>query len=228
MDDALIDPDLTAPEVTRFVASVGDVRIGGGTLTLYNDGEHELVQKASGAVYGRITAAAETRFRRHGGVLLAAEHAITVLNGGRPLTHDSSFRDVHVRAPVGIESVGFPRTLVPAPALALALRTLPLAENARFVPQLWLAAIVHWPVDIWVEEREEITVPAGTFDAWRVQLRCNFDDVARAIGELIASLVPPVTAHVATDPTGRLLRASFPTGPVPTDPRVVIEASEIA
>lgn len=228
MEDALPDPELTAPETTTFRALVDGAEVGRGTLTFRNDGDRDLVQEIAGEAFGRLTGSAETRFRRRGGSLLAAAQAVEIRDRDREVARDSSsFRDVHVPQ-FGGDIAPYPRTLVPAPALALALRTLPLAAKAKFVPQVWLTAIVHWPVDIRVEKREKVTVPAGTFDAWRVRLRPSLVDVAQALDELSATVVPPVIAHVAVDPAGRLLRLAFPTGPGRTDPPGLLEATEIA
>ncbi len=227
MDDALPDPQLAAPETTVFRALIDGEEIGGGTLTHRDDGDRDFVQEITGTAFGRLTGNVHTRFRRRGGALLAAEHTVEILDREREVTRDAAFfRDVHVPQ-LGGEAAPYPRTLVPAPALALALRTLPLREKAKFVPQVWLTAIVHWPVDIRVEKREKVTVPAGTFDAWRVRLRPSLVEVAQALDELSASVVPPVIAHVAIDPIGRLLRLSFPTGPGRTDPPGLLEATEI-
>lgn len=227
MEDALPDPELTAPETTTFRALIDGDEIGSGTLTFRTDGERDLVQEIAGTAFGRLTGSAQTRFRRRGGSLLAAAQTVEILDKDREVTRDTaSFRDVHVPQ-MGGDISPYPRTLVPAPALALALRTLPLAEKAKFVPQVWLTAIVHWPVDIRVEKREKVTVPAGTFDAWRVRLRPSLVDVAQALDELSATVVPPVIAHVAVDPAGRLLRLAFPTGPGRTDPPGLLEATEI-
>lgn len=228
MEDALPDPELAADETTTFRALIDGEPVGGGTLTFRNDGERELVQEVRGEAFGRLSGVAVTRFRRRGGDLLAAGQAVEILDKDREVTRDTaSFRDIHVPQ-LGGDIAPYPRTLVPAPALALALRTLPLREKAKFVPQVWLTAIVHWPVDVRVEKREKVTVPAGTFDAWRVRLRPSLVDVAQALDELSATVVPPVIAHVAVDPAGQLLRLAFPTGPARTDPPGLLEATEIA
>ncbi len=227
MDDALPDPELTAPETTRFRALIDGEQVGEGTLSFRNEGERELVQEIEGQAFGRLSGQAETRFRRRGGVLLAATQAVEIRDRDREVARDSSsFRDVHVPQ-LGGDIAPYPRTLVPAPALALALRTLPLKEKARFLPQVWLTAVAHWPVDVRVEKREAIEVPAGRFDAWRVRLRPSLVDVAQALDELSATVVPPVVAHVATQPSGRLLRLAFPTGPGRTDPPGLLEAVEL-
>lgn len=226
METALRDPDLQAPETTVFRATVDGEEVGGGTLTLRPDGDRELVQEISGEAYGRLSGSAETRFRRRNGELLAASQAIEVHDKQRELFREAAaFRDV--QAPqFGGELAPYPREMVPAPALAVALRVLPLAEKARFLPSVWLTAIVHWPLDMRVEKRERVTVPAGKLDCWRIRLRPSLVDVAQALDELSANVVPPLIAHVAVDGQ-RLVRFAFPTGPGRSDPPGLLEAIEL-
>lgn len=224
--DALPDPELDAAETTVFEASVDGEQVGGGTLTLAPEGDRELVQTIAGEAYGRLTGQVETRFRRRGGELLAAAQTIDLRDRERSLYRaDGTFRDV--QAPqFGGELSPYPRELLPAPALALALRTLPLKEKARFMPSVWLAAIVHWPLDLRVEKREKVDVPAGKLDCWRIRLRPSLVDVAQALDELSANVVPPVLAHVTVDGQ-RLVRLAFPTGPGRNDPPGLLEATEL-
>lgn len=213
-------------ETTVFRATVGGDPIGAGTLTLRPEGARELVQEIAGEAFGRVTAVVETRFRRRGGELLAASQTIDLRDRERELYRSSgSFRDV--QAPqFGGELSPYPRELLPAPALALALRTLPLAEKARFMPRLWLAAVVHWPLDLRVEKREPVELPAGAFDCWRIRLRPSLLGVAQALDELSANVVPPLVAHVAVDGQ-RLVRLAFPTGSGRGDPPGLLEATEL-
>ncbi|MDO8187272.1 hypothetical protein Q5424_16100 [Conexibacter sp. JD483] len=224
--DALPDPELEAEETTVFRATVDGEEVGGGTLTLRPEGERELVQAIAGEAFGRVSGTVETRFRRRGGELLAASQTIELRDRERELYRmNATFRDV--QAPqMGGELTPYPREMVPAPALALALRALPLGERARFVPRVWLAAVVHWPLDMRVEKRERVTVPAGKLDCWRIRMRPSLLDVAQALDELSANVVPPLVAHVAVDGQ-RLVRLAFPTGPGRSDPPGLLEATEL-
>ncbi|WP_320672546.1 hypothetical protein [Patulibacter defluvii] len=227
MDEPLRDPELTAPERSAFRALIDGEEVGEGTLTLRAEDDRTFVQEIEGRAFGRLTGSAVVRFRRKAGGLIAESQALDLRDRDRHvLTEEASFRDVQVPQ-MGGEIAGYPRPMVPAPALALALRTLPLAEKARFVPRVWLAAVVHWPLDVRVEKRETIEVPAGRFEAFRIRLRPSLVDVAQALDELSATVVPPVIAHVATEPAGRLLRLSFPTGPARTDPPGLLEATAL-
>lgn len=226
MDDALPDPELEGPETTTYRGLVDGEEVGTGTLTLRPEGDRELIQEIVGEAFGRLSGNVETRFRRRSGVLLAQSQAIEVRDKDRDVFHESAaFRDVQVPQ-MGGDIAAYPREMVPAPALALALRTLPLAEKARFVPPVWLTAVVHWPIDVRVEKREKVTVPAGKIDAWKVRLRPSLVDVAQALDELSATVVPPVIAHVSVDGQ-RLVRLAFPTGPARTDPPGLLEATDL-
>ncbi len=225
--EALPDPELEAAETTVFRASVDGEEVGGGTLTLRCDGERELVQEISGEAFGRVRGVAETRFRRRSGELLAAAQTIDLERprAARSTEAEATFRDVQ-SPQLGGELTPYPREMVPAPALALALRVLPLAEKARFVPRVWLAAVVHWPLDLRVEKRERAKVPAGTFDCWRLRMRPSLLDVAQPLDELSANVVLPLVAHVTVDGQ-RLVRLAFPCGPARSDPPGLLEATEL-
>lgn len=226
MEDALPDPELDGPETTTFRGLVDGEEVGTGTLTLRTEGDRELIQEISGEAFGRLTGTVGTRFRRRSGVLLAQSQAIEVRDKDREVfTESAAFRDVQVPQ-MGGDISAYPREMVPAPALALALRVLPLAEKAKFVPPVWLTAIVHWPLDVRVEKREKVAVPAGKIDAWRIRLRPSLVAVAQALDELSATVVPPVIAHVSVDGQ-RLVRLAFPTGPSRTDPPGLIEATDL-
>jgi hypothetical protein len=227
MEHALPDPELEGPETTVFRATVDGEQVGSGTLTLRPDGAREFVQEIEGEAFGRLAGSVQTRFRRRGGELLAASQASELRDREREVFRDAAaFRDVQVPQ-FGGEVMAYPREMVPAPALALALRVLPLADKARFLPRAWLTAIVHWPLDVRVEKRERVTVPAGSFESWRIRLRPSLLDVAQALDELSANVVPPVVAHVAVDGQ-RLVRLAFPTGPGRADPPGLLEATELS
>jgi hypothetical protein len=226
MEDALPDPELDGPETTTFRGLVDGEEVGSGTLTLRTEGDRELIQEITGEAFGRLSGTVETRFRRRSGVLLAQSQAIEVRDKDRDVFHESAaFRDVQVPQ-MGGDISAYPREMVPAPAIALALRVLPLADKAKFVPPMWLTAVVHWPIDIRVEKREKVAVPAGKIDAWRIRLRPSLVAVAQALDELSATVVPPVIAHVSVDGQ-RLVRLAFPTGPSRTDPPGLIEATDL-
>jgi hypothetical protein len=226
MDEPLTDPELESEERTAFRGVVDGEQVGEGELVLLSDDSRTFTQVARGSAYGRLDGEVTASFRRRGGALLAESQSIVLRHKGKVVfTEEATFRDVQVPQ-LGGEVAAYPRTMVPAGGLAVALRLLPWAPKARFAPPVWLTAIVHWPLDMRVEAKEQVTVPAGRFDAYRLRIRPSLVDVAQSLDELSANVIPPVTAHVAVD-TGRLLRVDFPTGPGKADPRGFIEATSL-
>lgn len=226
MDSPLLAPDFEGSETTSFDGFVDGEAVGGGTLVFRKE-ERGLVQEISGEAFGRLDGTVVTRFRSRGEELIAEWQEIALNHKGkRTFDETKSFRDVQVPH-MGGDVGPYPRTMIPAPALALALRTLPWEAKARFAPPVWLTAIVLWPLDLRVEKQEKVKVPAGSFDAWKIRLRPSLVDVAQALDELSANVVPPVYAYVAVG-SQRLLKLDFPTGPGRNDPRGHIEATELS
>ncbi|MBO9532512.1 MAG: hypothetical protein J7513_06020 [Solirubrobacteraceae bacterium] len=226
MDEPLVDPELEADERTAFRGVVDGEEVGEGELILSSEDARTFTQVARGAAYGRLEGEVTARFRRRGGALLAESQSIELRHKGKVVfTEEKSFRDVQVPQ-LGGEVAAYPRTMVPAGGLAVALRLLPWAPKVKFATPVWLTAIVHWPLDLRTEAKEKISTPAGSFEAYRVRIRPSLVDVAQSLDELSANVIPPVTAHVAVD-SGRLLRVDFPTGAGKSDPKGYIEATEL-
>ena len=227
VEEPLIDPNLEAEERSTFRGFVDGEEVGEGTLVLRPDGARALIQEITGEAFGRLSGSVEVTFRRRSEQLLAESQVIELLHKGKPAFNETAqFRDVQVPQ-LGGEVAAYPRTMVPAAGLAVALRTLPWTDKARFQPPVWLTAIVHWPLDLRVEKKEKVKTPAGSFEAYKVRIRPSLVDVAQSLDELSANLIPPVTAHIDTK-TSRLLRVDFPTGPGRQDPFGYIEATELA
>jgi hypothetical protein len=136
------------------------------------------------------------------------------------------FRDVSALG-WGGEIERYPSDTAPLLGCALMLRGLEFERGSRRSFTLWLANTAYWEIDVRVEKRERVSVPAGSFDAWRVRVRPSFDAVSGALDRVVALLLPPFVLHFAAEPSHRFLRFEFPTGPFPWNPRAVIEALEL-
>ncbi len=225
MDEPLSDPGIDE-ERTQFRGFLDGEEIGTGELVLRSVDDRTLVQEIRGEAFGRLDGEVSVAFRRRGESLLAESQKIVLRHKGKvTFSEEASFRDVQVPQ-LGGDVGPYPRTMVPAGGLAVALRTLPWADKARFAPPVWLTAIVAWPLDFRVEGKEKIKTPAGTFESWKIRARPSLVDVAQTFDELSATLVPPVHIYVDTK-TSRLVRVDFPTGPGRNDPRGYIEATEL-
>ena len=227
VDSPLIDPNLDTEERTEFRGFIDGEEVGGGSLVLRSHDGRTFVQEIVGEAFGRLSGTATVNFRRRGEELHAESQKLLLEHKGKhAFTEEASFRDVQVPQ-LGGDVGAYPRTMVPAAGLAVALRTLPWADKAKFAPPVYLTAIVHWPLDMRVEKKEKVSTPAGKFEAWKLRIRPSLVDIAASLDELSANLIPPVTAHVDTK-TNRLLRVDFPTGPGRQDPFGYIEATELS
>jgi hypothetical protein len=227
VENPLADPNLDAEERTEFRGFIDGEEVGTGALVLTPVDARTFVQTATGEAFGRLSGSATVTFRRRGDELHADSQSLVLEHKGKTVfTEEASFRDVQVPQ-LGGDIAAYPRTMVPAAGLAVALRTLPWSDKAKFAPPVWLTAIVHWPLDIRVEKKEKLSTPAGKFEAWKIRLRPSLVDVAQSLDELSANLIPPVTAHIDTK-TGRRLRVDGPTGPGRNDPRGYIEATSLS
>jgi hypothetical protein len=228
MDTPLPDPNLETEERTVFRGFIDGEEVGTGSLTLKNDGAKSLIQEIEGAAFGRLAGAATVVFRRRGEELHAESQSVLLTHKGKDtFKEEASFRDVQVPQ-LGGDVGAYPRTMVPAAGLAVAFRALNWDAKSKFAPPVWLTAIVHWPLDLRVEKKESITVPAGKFEAFKIRVRPSLVDVAQSLDELSANLIPPVYVYVAVKPAGRVLKVDFPTGPGRNDPRGYIEATELS
>lgn len=225
MDEPLTDPGIEQ-ERTAFRGVLDGEEVGQGELILRALDERTFLQEIRGEAFGRLDGEATVSFRRRGETLLAESQSIVLRHKGKvTFSEEASFRDVQVPQ-LGGEVGPYPRTMVPAAGLGLALRVLPWAPKARFAPPVWLTAIVHWPLDLRTEGKEKLKTPAGSFETWKIRARPSLVDVAQSFDELSSNLIPPVHVYVDTK-SGRLVRVDFPSGPGRADPRGFIEATEI-
>jgi hypothetical protein len=225
------DPGIPNGERTAYRGLVGDEQAGTGEVAIEHvaDGGRDLYRESLVArVAGQAEFRSETTFRRRSGTIHAETHDMQILDGDAPpvSVEQARFRGVKVLH-WGGEMEPYPRDLTPLLGGAVALRGLDFEPGARRSFSAWLSASVYWGVDSKVEKREAIELPAGKLEAWRVRLRPSFEQVDKALDSLMDALMPPVVAHLDTEPPHRLVRLQFPTGPFKWNPPGVIEATEL-
>jgi hypothetical protein len=165
---------------------------------------------------------------RRRGQLLADRYRLETRHHDREVAaEEGRFRDVSALG-WGGEVERYPGDLAPLLGCALMLRGLDFERGAERSFSLWLANTLYWEVNLKVERRERIELPAGSFEAWRVRARPSFHLIGAALDRVVGLLLPPFVLHLAVDPPHRFLRFSFPTGPFPWNPRGLIEATELS
>lgn len=225
-DGPFADPALPGPERTAYRGLVDGREFVHGWIGVEPSSAHYL-QTLEAELGDDLRIRSELRFLRRRGRLLAERFKLETTAGARPVgTEHAWFRDVKVLRP-GAALRPYPRSITPVPGCALALRGLELTGGTRHRFSLWLAGGAWWEVEAHVERRERVEVPAGALDAWRVRLHPRFDGMGPAVEGVIAAVMPPIVLHLAADAPRRLLRAEFPTGPFPGNPRALVEATEL-
>lgn len=226
MDGPLRDPGLPDGETSVYRGSVKGEPAGRGTLRVEATRD-AYVQRVEMQVLGELDYALELRFARRDGAMHAEHYALRTEYQGAPVAAEEGwFRDVRVLH-WGAELIRYPRDISPLLGCAVALRGLDFAKGARRTFPLWLANTVFWDVELRVERREDVEVPAGRYPAWRVRARPSFEQIGPALDKLVGVLLPPFVLHFEAAAPHRFLRFEFPTGPFRWNPRGVIEAVEL-
>ncbi|WP_280381978.1 hypothetical protein [Nocardia wallacei] len=165
----------------------------------------------------------EQRFQRTGEWLRAQDYLAETRSGDTVVSREEAhFVDTtHLRLGGDIEP--FPPNVMPLLGGMTLLRGLDFTEGATESLELWLAFSLHWPLTARVDKQLVVEVPAGSFTCWQVLLRPGFAHVNSLLDKMIGGLLPPSVAHFEAAPPHRLVRFGFPTQPMPSAPRGLIE-----
>ncbi|MEA2473523.1 MAG: hypothetical protein QOE06_1438 [Thermoleophilaceae bacterium] len=219
------DPGVHDGERTAYRGIIDGRVVGGGELRVEAAPER-YVQRVSAELEEGYVLDLEMSFARVNGTLRAEHYRLESHDGGRPVALEEGWfrgvRGLHWGGAIQ----GYPANMTPLLGGALALRGLEFTRGERHRFALWLANTVWWELEAHVEKREQVDVPAGSFDAWRVRVVPRFDAIGATLNRVVAAVLPPFRAHFDAGGTHRLLRFSFPTGPFPWNPRGLIEATE--
>jgi len=226
MEGPFRDPGIADGETARYRGLISGREAGVGALTV-EASDDAYVQRIAMTAEDVLDYALEVRFARRGGLMHAEHYVLRTSHAGEPVAVEEGwFRDVKVLH-WGGELISYPRDIAPLLGCAIALRGIEFEKGARRHVPVWLANTAFWEVELRVERRESVTVPAGSFDAWRVRARPSFEQIGSALDKLVGALLPPFVLHFEADAPHRFLRFEFPTGPFRWNPRGVIEATEL-
>jgi hypothetical protein len=223
VDGAFADPGIETLERAVYRGRIGDEVAGEGTLEIEPvDGGYE--QRIATVIADHARYAMRSSFSVRSGALLCEDYSLETFSGETRIAREEGvFRDVQTLQ-WGGELEPYPRSVTPLLACATALRGLEFTRGHRHQFAVWLANTAFWPVDLHVEKRERIEVPAGAFEAWRIRVRPSFREVAGVLDRVVQTVLPPFVIHFEADAPHRFLRFTFPTGPFPWNPRGRIEA----
>lgn len=230
--------DLRALDLPDGERAVHAVRIGDGApvgevsslLALEGD---DGVRVTVDADLGAVAVTVDQLFRAGPDGLTAQSYLAETWNDDRLVTREEGHfpggHHLDLGGSGGLTGA-LPAGLTPIVGVMTTWRGLPFRTGLTGQVPVWLAFAVSWPVDLRVERREAVTVPAGRVQAWRVVLRPSLSalgPLAAVLEQAVGSLVPDVVLHFAADDPHPLVRAEAPTGPFPWSPKVVLELTTI-
>ncbi|MEV0247502.1 hypothetical protein AB0H76_12995 [Nocardia sp. NPDC050712] len=218
------DPGIPDGEKSVYTVGIADQPPAFDVVSMIGHdtaGYRSIVQAGTGD--GTFAITVEQRFQRVGDRLRAADYRAETRSGATIVSREeASFLDTaHLQIGGGIAR--FPAEIMPLVGGLTLLRGLDFTEGAETAIALWLAFSVHIPVTATVEQRMDTEVPAGRFDCWQVRLRPRLAGLNPLVGKMLSGFLPSAVAYVAAEPPHRLVRFGFPTGPMPGDPRGLME-----
>ncbi|WP_067895698.1 hypothetical protein [Nocardia vaccinii] len=220
------DPGIPDGERTAYTVIVED-RPGQldliGVTTREPDGYSSLIEARTGT--GDFEMTVRQRFRRVDEGLHAESYCAESRSGGVVVSREEGRF-------LGVEHLQFGGMIVPFPANVMPLlgglillRGLDFTEGVEESVDLWLAYSVHLPLSARIEQCVTIEVPAGRMRCRQVRLRPRLPQLNMMVDKVIGGFLPPAVAHFEAAEPHRLVRLSFPVGPMPWDPRAVLELS---
>jgi hypothetical protein len=219
------DPDIPDGECTRYrLALAANEDATEVISTVTRDGDDRYVLSMS-IPHPDLSVTVEQVFARRDGAVAPLSYVAEAHSRGTLVSREEGYFDGTAHIQFGGRVQPYPRDIVPLVGGILALRGIEFARGATLRFNVWLAFSVFWQLDLKVERRERVTVPAGSVDAWRVKIRPSFAQINGLLDKIVGGLLPDFTLHFEANEPHRLVRFSFPTGPFPWNPKGLVEAT---
>lgn len=224
LKDAFKDPTITDGERSNYAVTIGDDPTQNhisAVVTHEGDAAYRSTIEASMPSDFRMSVVQV--FDRANDTIAARSYVSESWHGDTLVTREEgNFTDtVHLQ--FGGKVQAFPGQMTPLLGGITVFRGLDFAKGARKTVDVWLGFSIYWPVEIKVEKRMTVDVPAGKFDAWQVRMRPSFSHINGLLDQVIGGILPPFTLHFDADGSHKLLRFSFPTGPMPWNPKGLLQ-----
>ncbi|WP_067822986.1 hypothetical protein [Nocardia inohanensis] len=218
------DPQIADGEKSAYAISIGDQRVNSemvGVVTRDADDRYRSLLELT--MPGDFTMTVEQTFDRAGETLTCRDYRAESRHGETLVSSEyGNFADTsHLQ--FGGAVAPFPNRMVPLLGGVIAFRGLEFTKGAKQNADLWLGFSVHWPVEVKVDKRVTLELPAGRFDAWQVRVRPSFAHINGLLDKVMGSVLPPFVLHYDAARGHRMLRFSFPTGPMPWNPKGLVE-----
>lgn len=221
------DPAIPHGEQVHYRASAGGFETSQDLLTRVDHDGDDRYRHSVTVGQDQFAVDIEQTFRREQGLLRAESYQMATTFDGKLVSREEGHFIDTQHLQFGGALAPFPRDLVPLVGGLVALRGLDFHRGYKRTVNLWLAFSVFWPIELKVERTESVTVPAGTMPAWRVRVRPSFAAISGLLDKIVGGLLPPFVLHFEASAPHRMLRFEFPTGPLPWNPRGLIEATKL-
>lgn len=217
------DPHIADGEKSVYSVRVGDAAQGAELVSLIEHDADSYVSSVEAGAADSFAVKVEQRIRREVGTMAADSYKAETLFEGRLVSREEGYfaGTEHLQFGGGLKA--FPKGVMPLVGGLTLLRGLDFQRGAKSKLDLWLGFSICWPIEAKAEKRTRVDVAAGSFDAWQVRIRPGFSHINGLLDKVIAGVLPPFVAHFEAGGSHRLVRFSFPSGPLPWNPRGVLE-----
>ncbi|NMN95506.1 hypothetical protein [Antrihabitans stalactiti] len=218
------DPGIADGEKSVYSIKVGDAPATGQlTSIVEHDGDEAYVASINTGSDDQYSMKVEQRIQRSKGSLVMESYKAASLFAGKVVSREEGYFVDTQHLQFGGEVGPFPSGTMPLLSAATLLRGLDFQRGSKAKYDLWLAFSVVWPLEVKVEKRTTMKIGAGSFDAWQVRIRPSFNHINGLLDKVVAGFLPPFILHMDAHGSHRMLRFSFPSGPLPWNPRCVLE-----
>lgn len=217
------DPRIPDGETSTYSVKLGDEAFQSTISHVVTADSDHYLSVIDGRIGDRFSLAIEQAFLRKDGKLEAQRYKAESRFDDTLVSREEGFFVGTRHLQFGGRVKAFPSGIMPLVGGLTLLRGLAFEKGAKSTVELWLAFSVCWPLEVKVEKRAPIDVPLGRFDAWQVRIRPSFVNINGLLDKVVSGLLPPFVAHFEAAGSHRMLSFSFPTGPMPWNPRAVIE-----
>ncbi|WP_405494635.1 hypothetical protein [Nocardia sp. NBC_00511] len=223
------DPDIADGEKSTYSVAIGDQPAVSEIVSIVTvDADDRYRSLLELTMPGDFRMNVEQTFDRVEGALSCRDYRAESRVGAMLVSSEhGNFADTaHLQFGGVVEP--FPGRMVPLLGGVTAFRGLEFAKGSKLNADLWLGFSVHWPIEVKVDKKVTLDIAAGRFDAWQVRVRPSFSHINGLLDKVMSGVLPPFVMHFDTAPGHRMLRFSFPTGPMPWNPKglVVLNRTE--
>jgi hypothetical protein len=225
MSGPFLDPSISDGEKSVYTLRVDGVEGGTEVTSLIEHEDDTYVSSITASNGTEFAFLVEQCFRRNSATMAAHSYKAETRSDGAVVSREEGYFSHTKHIQFGGNVAAFPREVMPLIGGLTLLRGLDFRKGSKRTVEVWLAFSICWPLEVKVEKQTRVDVPAGSFDVWQVRVRPSFSQISGLLDKVVAGFLPPFIAHFETTNGHRMVRFSFPSGPMPWNPRGVLELS---